>query len=415
MKKDKTNQENLPKELEGITYCRLEEEIKAEEESRRLTGKEKKLKKIFDKANDENRELTEKEQKQLAKAIAKELNKGASSGSPKKRLRNKIIWGVTGLGVLGAGAYGVSTIINDQTNGDGGYNNEIQSAYEYCMDTLEDKMADGAYDALNNSEITFIKFWEPTEESANIQVFYEGDVTNDAGIRNINGYTVFNVLIDYYNELVEAEESGNALYYLNALNKIFEKMEYLNNETYNPITCKLNENTPENVVKFNEIFNINDVKTDDIIKQVGFLPYHVELTSYEFDENTNKYYYTYKIYGISYCETKSENNDVVSSKESLIMEAGYNKNHIKAYNREMTFTSSLSATSHFYEEARLSGDLYMIMNNMNNSYEVKTTSFKEVDLLKMLDRMKEGKFDFEKPEDFDLQEYIKNQEEENAR
>ncbi len=330
----------------------------------------------------------------------------------KNKLKNKIIaWTLVGTIFVGI-AICVGLFIYDKTRGDSAYNDAIRTRYEQVDEKLTIRLSvDTEYKFLENKEITHIRFLEPKKEILELQVFYIGEYRNSFSTFDGAGYAVYNVLIDYYNALVDAEPSDNVLHYLDALNTIFTEMQLIDSYYNERISCDLFEYTEkneENIIKVNEIFALNGVENEDIIRQIGFLPYNLKIVDYHYNFDTHRHDYTYKISGISYCETKSENSDEIKEHKDLILESGYNKNHIKTYNRDILFTSSLVNEVGMDSKYRVGGDLYMIINGINSPYTIETTLFKEVDLLKIYEDVKDGDFNYKKPKEFDVKQYIKN-------
>ncbi len=304
--------------------------------------------------------------------------------------------------------FALSSFFSGCQNGDKAYNDAIKTRFEQVEETLTKRLYENTnYVNWTNREITHVKFLETKEEIANLQVFYEGDFVGDIFTTEEKGYANYRVLIDDYNALVEAETSGNALYYLDALENIFTNMNLVE-AVRAPFIVDLTLINSSEVESFNNIFNLNDVENEDIVRQVGFLPYHIELVDYHYNVETFLNEYTYKLSGISYCETKSENNDEIKQHEKLLIEDNYNKNHIKTFNRDVLFTSSSYSEGGMDFERRLLGDILKIIDNVNEEYTVKTTLFKEVDLLKIYEDIKDGDFYYKKPKDFNVKEYLEN-------
>lgn len=361
-----------------VPYSRLDNEIKKEEESRKI----------------DNIENFKKSQK------------------PKKKLRNKIIAWILGGTIFAGAATGAGFLIHDKVNGDGAYNDAIRTRYEQVDEKLTGRLiSDTKYQFLQTGEVTHVRFLEPEEETAGLQVFYAGVRKDDNFISDRTGYAIYNVLIEYYNALVEAESSGNVLHYLDALDTIFTEMQLVDNYERDKMISDFfyfADKTEDNVKKFNEVFALNDVENEDIVRQVGFLPYNIELVSYQMDDTTYTHYYTFKISGISYCETKSESSDEIKGHKDLVLEKGYNKNHIKTYTRDILFTSSLVNEVGYAGESRVVGDFSLITKGKNSPYTVETTHFKEVDLLNIYEDVKDGNFDYKKPKNFNVKDYVKN-------
>ncbi len=333
-----------------------------------------------------------------------------------KKKKKVLVWVLVIVLVVAALGGGLGYIIYDQTEGSSAFKKEVQSKYELVDEQLTQRLIEHTPYGLNkNQEITHIRFLDPSDSSAELQVYYNADFETSFGLYPQKCYAIFNVLIDYYNTLVEAEESGNVLYYLDALNEIFKNMEFEEYQQMNEIACNLTVDTEENRVKFNEIFNLNDVQNEDVVRQVGFLPYNVEVVDYHHDYETHEYKYTYKISGISYCETVSENSDEVKNHKDLIIESNYNKNHIKTFQRDILFSSSTINQAGIDINVRLRGDINKIIKGTNYPYTVETILFQEANILKLYQDMIDGKFDYKKPDGFNLKEYKQAQELENAR
>jgi len=262
------------------------------------------------------------------------------------------------------------------------------------------------YSELDNSEVTGLYFEEPMEDGTTLMVFYEGDRDTQFGVYRPTRAAEFNVEYEYYNNLVVAEESENMLEYLDCLNDVFANMTFVKEESNSFVSLHLPYNSEENKNVFNNIFNVDGLNSN-VSKQIGFTPYYVKLENSEIiNQNPITHSYTYKIYGVSYCETKSESTAYIKNSDKLIMSENYDNNHLKAYNRVMTF-SSIAPTDILYEELRLSGDIYMIIDGVNYPYTVTNEYFGEVNVFEDYFKMQDGKFDYEKPEDLNLDDYQK--------
>ena len=354
--------------------------------------------------------LLKEEENQYYKLLKTEqVEEFKKSQKPKKKLVNKIIAWALGAAVFAGAVVGAGFLIKDKIPKTDDYNLAIQTKFEQVDEILCNKLGlDSAYEVLENRKITSIEFLDPTEEDCDLKIYYEGLRTVDNS--EVTSYAIFNVLIDYYNKLVTAEETGNMLYYLDALNEVFKYMDYVEAPTpIAEIPLTLPKVTEENINVFNEIFNINNVNNPEIVRQVGFLPYHIKVIQNDYDKEKHKFIYTYEISGISYCETKSESTCEIDDNDKLIIASNYNKNKIKAYNRVMTFTSYTQNSDGLDVYARLKGDIYKVIDGVNNPYTVETTYFKEVNLFEAYKNMMKGNFNFEKPEDFNLKEYISEQ------
>jgi len=374
---EKTNETlesiKIEEKEEKVSYERLEEEIKIEEESRKL----------------DNIENFKKSQK------------------PKKKLKNKILAWVLGSAIFAGAAAGGGYLIYDNVAGDKAYNEAIQTRYEQVDEKLTFALASNtAYSMLNDRKITNIRFLEPGEEDAYLEVYYKG-ISRTSDLKK-QCCAIFKVFIDYYNALVEGEENNDPIEYLDALYNVFENMELVSEKYINNISCELKENTKKNKVKFNELFNVDDVDNEDIVKQIGFLPYYVQVVSYNVDPDTALHTYTYKISGISYCETKSESNDKIYSDEDLIINDIYNNNHVKAFNREILFTVSDTVYGEIDLNVALGYDIKNILNGANLEHSMETLSFNEINLFELYNKIKNDDFKYKKPKDFNVKDYMES-------
>lgn len=313
-----------------------------------------------------------------------------------KKKSTKILARILGVFIALAAVAGSIFVVIDQTVGNGAYNREIKAKYKQATATLMKSMERTVYHYLDNAAITGLHFEEEMGDERILKVFYEGDETTQFEVVRRVRYADFSVANEDYNSLVEAEESNDILYYLDCLNELFANMSFVkNSERTSTITMELPEYNANSINIFNDIFNVNAVKTDDIVKQIGFMPYYIILTNKTIDEDAERTYYTYKIYGISYCSTNSENSSYVKPSERLII-GDYDKNHIKSFDRVITFESYTDETI-ILEDLRLSGDIYKIIDAVNNPYTVTDYFFEEANLFEYYFMMQDGNFKFKKP------------------
>lgn len=338
------------------------------------------------------------------------------SQEPKKSLKNKLLaWTLGGVIVAGAAiglGYGMRDKIDDiisnlPTNSFLGddiflddYNKSVKEKFEEVNKTLTSAMKPTTYPHLENSEITGIYFEEPEKSDVTIRIFYDGDIDSDFGTERWSQYSDFCSPIKYYNELVEAEESRDMLKYLESLDEVFDNMYLIEScDRISNVKLELPEKTDDYAKLFNQLYNLDNIQNEDVVRQVGFLPYYCLLEEKHYENDPEqKTYYTYKIYGISYCETKSENFDYVKKSDKLIMEEKYDKNHIKAYNRVFTY-SSYDYCEDINDSYKLTGDLYRLMDQGSFEYTLQEKYFSEANLSSYFFQMQKGNFNFEQPED----------------
>ncbi len=364
---------------------RLEEEIKIEEESRKL--------------NKDNIKNFEKSQR------------------PKKSLKKKVIAWCLGasifIGAAVGAAFGIKNKIDDNKYGNGRYAREIQTRYEQVDKNLHSRLYDVSprYFFSREFNVNYLRFDEK-EQGADLKIFaYEEHHTGGGNLIQSQLCYTFNVLQEYYESLVNAEEGNNMLAYLDALNKVVETMKFDNYTENDPINFLDGYRTLEkkDYDKINNLLNL-DFENDNIVRQIGFLPYHIEVSNRIDDEETGITTYTYKLSGISYCETKTESKDKIKKSDNLLIASNYDKNHVKTYLRDIEFTSTLETSGlDFKMKNRMLGDFFMYLAGVKtkNDIQVKTTYFQETNIFEEYLKMKETKnFNYQKPADLNIDEYI---------
>lgn len=367
---DEKSEVNMKENYKKPTYTTLEKEIKIEEESRKLH-----------KDHIANFKKSEK---------------------PKKSLKNKIIaWALIGVTIAGL-AFGGAMLYKNNFSEQAKYQKELQNHYQIANENLQYTLNRDCpyYRGIDrNKKIEYLTFSEETQDPT-LTVYFEGDYYAESLNKYFayDGSATYKVLEEYYNNLVSAEESGNALNYIDALNNVFETMEYQDSESHKKIEFTNLEKTEENVNKINALFAL-DVKDDNIIRQVGFLPYNIEVVKWETDEETKILNYTYKIRGISYCETKEPSTANISNDEDLVILNNYDKTHVKAYYRDIVISSSEPYKMGYQQTTRLCGDINKFIDSVKTSkdFQVETTRFEYSDLFENFYKMQEGNFNFEKP------------------
>ena len=365
---------------------RLEEEIKIEEESRKL--------------NKDNIKNFEKSQK------------------PKKSLKKKVIAWCLGasifIGAAVGAAFGIKNKIDDNKYGNGRYAREIQTRYEQVDKNLHSRLYDvsPSYFFSREFNVNYLRFDEK-EQGADLKIFaYEEHHTGGGNLIQSQLCYTFNVLQEYYESLVNAEEGNNMLAYLDALNKVVETMKFDNYTENDPlyfIYDKYEKIETRNYDKLNDLLNL-DFENDNIVRQIGFLPYHIEVSNRIDDEETGITTYTYKLSGISYCETKTESKDKIKKNDNLLIASNYDKNHVKTYLRDIEFTSTLETSGLDYVmKSRMFGDFLMYLDGVKtkDDIQVKTTYFQETNIFEEYMKMKETKnFNYQKPANLNIDEYI---------
>ena len=368
---EKQNQTNLGKNAEEkseeIKFCRLEKEIKAEEESRKLV----------------------KQKKEKTKKTPEEIAKG-------RRLRSKIISWALGATIFAGSVFGIGSLVKNCNSEESKIKREFAKANKTITAVLED---DTRY-YLEDRNITHLYFQNPE----NLVVYYTATDPLSVSRVGVENYAIYEVLEQYYNNLVEAEGNNDPVEYIKCLNTIFETMTLKEEgelSSYEPIT--LENATEENIEKFNNIFSAG-IQDDNIVRHLGFLPYYVNPTDISFDSDTRIYSCTYKIFGISYCEINTESSSYVKESGNLVMTKNYDSNKIKSYNRELTFTSSIVVPEEYmigshnhildsrFSRNSLSHIINEILKNENHEYSIQTDYFEQTDLFDMYEKIKAGEY-----------------------
>ena len=333
-----------------------------------------------------------------------------SSQKPKKTLKIKILaWGLC-LSILAGVIAGGTAVYKDQTTGNSAYNNLIKSRYEKVDATLNKRVFRDAYSSAKNKKINSIRFCDVGDEFANLEIYTEAEQYYRDRTEQLQGTSKYSVLKKYYDSLVNAESSNNMITYLDCLNELFENMNFERFSYSNKISnLKGNWCLPLGEDNINKLFAL-DFEQEGIVKQIGFLPYHIDVVEWVDDVEAGVINYTYKLSGISYCETTFESHDEVKESDSSFVQQEYNKNNVKAYYRDFTFTSSQEKGAYCTKQERLTEDLKLFLYDEKSNFEIKTIYFEEINVfnpLKEYENMKSGKFDFKKPSNVDVREYTK--------
>ena len=358
---------------DGIPYEKLDKEIRAQEESRKLSRDN--------------------------------ISNFAKSQKPKKTKNKVLLWSALGAMIASAAVGGLYLAKNPDKIETYKYNRQIEKVYKEADKTIKDKIFDNT--ALINANVDMIRIQEPKEDAdvTNVFVYYSG---NSFGLPSdeIRCFLdTYRTQVKYYNSLVSAEESGDMLSYISCLNEIFNNMRLVSkDQSYIQMSSYAGkiEDTKENQDKINDLFAL-DFEDEDIIRQIGFLPTSIldGTIKYSYNEETGETTYTLKIGGISYCETKSESYDVISNGDGLVMTSdNYDSNHVKAYYREFEFSSSVESFKDFAWYNTFGEDVLRYLNGekTKNDIKIKTVNFEETNVLDNFLEMRDGNFNFKLPD-----------------
>lgn len=379
-------------DLENTTLNDEEKERQEREEKERQEKMAKAFSSAFTKLDEE---ISEQEESRKIKTKAQKRRRR------KARIRASLIGLAVTLGIGGVGALTYSSL-----NGDLGYNNAIQSSYTKTIDALEKRLPVNNY---NDFQIQNFYFDEG-ENGLMFVVDYEGR-SKEYDWEILQGSAYYKVMKAYYETLQNAREENNMLAYIDALYDIVVTMEFQDSSRWDYMEVIQQDRTEEQMSKILELFEL-DVQKEGVKRQMGFLPYHIKCVNWYENKETNEIEYEYRIEGISYCETEEENSDPIrepSEKQDLLMTQNYDKNHIKAYYRDISFKSKWNLElGEISREGRIRGDLEALVLGVKtlDDFEVKTLYFDETSIFDDFSKIAEGQ-SFEKPEGFNMIEYNK--------
>lgn len=365
---------------DGIPYEKLDKEIRAQEESRKLSRDN--------------------------------ISNFAKSQKHKKSKSKVIFWSALGVMIasaaVGGGLYLAKNPDKIETYK---YNRQIEKVYKEADETIKDKIFDN-HSTFIKANVDMIRIQDPKEDAkvTKVFVYYSGDSFNpfSSSVQKRSYVDTYRTQVKYYNSLVSAEESGDMLSYISCLNKIFKTMDlvsedesYLQDASY---AGKI-EDTKENQDKINDLFAL-DIEDEDIIRQIGFLPTEIidsrENLVYNRDEESGRVNYTIRIGGISYCETKSESYDVISNGDGLVMTSdNYDSNHVKTFYREFEFSSSVDSFYDFAWYNTFGKDVLRYLNGekTKSDIQIKTVTFERANILDGFIEMRDGNFNFKLPDE----------------
>lgn len=285
------------------------------------------------------------------------------------------------------------------------YQKEIKEAYKIADLSLNYTLNNPrcSYSGLDrNKKIEYMTFSKDTQDPTLI-IYFQGD----SYAQSLNKYftrdgkVTYKVKQEDYNNLISSQEKGNVLDYINTLSTIFDTMEYIDSNNYDQIdfiNYEYIEKTDENIEMLLDLFNL-EVEDNNIVRQVGFFPYNIEVIKWEIDEETNILNYTYLIRGISYCETKQVSTADVVEDENLIMYSNYDSTHLKAYYHNIVISSYETYKMGYQTTTRLQGDINKFIDSIktHKDFQVETKYFEETTLFENFYKMQNGYFKFKKP------------------
>ncbi|MGN1208301.1 MAG: hypothetical protein ACI4TI_02430, partial [Christensenellales bacterium] len=363
--------------------------------------------------NDRKIEKIKSAQNGAKKSEKDNLKNFKKSRKAKKSLKKRVLaWGL-GLSVLAGAGFGVTSYVQDGQTGNRAYVNEVKSRYEMVDKTLTNKLYEDISEFSNarDRKVNVIRFEKADDEKADIRLFYEAK-QEFSGQKDFQYYgsALYSVDSTCYDAVVSAEESGNMIEYLDCLNVVFSEMELVSKNYCAELEDILRYNHNDIFrAAGNEIFAL-DFEQEGIVKQVGFLPLYIEKTVWESAGLGIKY--TFRISGISYCQTTFESHDEVKKDTQYVGDASFDENHVKAYYRDFDISSFEPRENHPAVETQLQNDIANVVDGKKSvdEFEVNTTYFQDVNVYNAFEEylsMQGGNFDYKKPENVDMLEYKK--------
>ena len=303
----------------------------------------------------------------------------------KQKKRRSIAW------VLGALAFGGAAYAGYKLyeGSDLAYNHQIESAYVETVETelMTRLQYDLPYD-LKDVRINNIIFGDANEDGVlPVDVYYTGAIP-EGGVRNVRA--IYELAVKYYNNLVEADNSGDIMKYVEALNSCFANMEYVDEEnTLYSNDLELDENQAQ---KFNEFF-LGEWGED----QIGFLPYYIErIEAKSIEEGDYTSEHTFRVKGFNF--VKNANGMIkLPNINGTILTLNAGKNQVDVYEQEIEITFK-------FDKKKFIPDVNMAFTQLTQRYLIgkdmavsfKTISTNKVDLTENFIKMTMDQYNFEK-------------------
>lgn len=333
--------------------------------------------------------------------MKEKINNSHEEKTNKKTLITIIFLVVLCSAIIVGGIIGYKVCKEYNTTGDGAYNKILEEKFEQTNKILYSRLSYACDDYKKVKHINFC-------DNNYLEIFYDGETLNPVykTMDYHNCYAIFEYANEYQERLVNNEKNNNLIDYLDSLSNLFTTMRYVKSEMSSKIDfiSKL-DNSEESIKKLSELFKL-ETKDDSIVKQIGFSPYDIHTIKLEKNDDSRTVSYSFKLSGISYCQTKYESFDVIKPSKELLIDKSYDKKHIKTYYRDMIVSGIYYFTNNIPlkdELLRIELDSYI---NGNKNLEVETTYFDSVNIFDKFFKMNNvKKFNYKKPSDLDLTQY----------
>lgn len=269
------------------------------------------------------------------------------------------------------------------------YNWEIRSAYQRVERKLINELQDDLPYSLRNRKINHLIFGDVDEEgNLRVDIYYAGET--ELG-NDFNVLAVYKLAVQYYNALVEADNSGDILKYLEVLDACFENMEYIR-EDRSYLSNDLGLDDKE-VKQFNE-FYLSEWGED----QVGFLPYFIkEVNAEAINEGNYNLEYTFIVKGFNFVKNPNGAFKLPNYSE-LISTVKYPISSVDVYDQDIEITFKFDKSKFIPDSNKAFSILirrHFIGKDMSVTFN--TVSSKKPDVTEKFIKMTMGQFDFKQP------------------
>ena len=272
------------------------------------------------------------------------------------------------------------------------YNQEIKSVYDKIEDELIDKLNFDKAVKLGSVKINNIVFGEVNEEEGTIlvDVYYSGNAIGFDQARNV--CDTYKLAVKYYDKLAEADSSGDALKYLEALDACIQNMEFVSAEV--SIFSNYLELDENQMQQFNDTF-LPEWGED----QMGFLPYFIERVEINrIEEGDYNYEYKFIVKGFNFVKNSNGTFKLPSNTVATILTLDTGKSNVDVYEQEIEIYFKLDSSKYFLDSERLFSKLIRILlDGEDVSVNFNTTSTNKVDLTEKFIKMTMGQFEFQQP------------------
>lgn len=269
------------------------------------------------------------------------------------------------------------------------YNQEIKSAYQRVERKLINELRyDLPYD-LQDVRINNIIFSDVNEEgNLRVDVYYAGAIP-EGGIRNVRA--IYELGAEYYNNLVVADNSGDVLKYLEALDACLTNMEYVDED--NTIYSNDLELDKNQMQQFNDTFLAKWGED-----QVGFLPYFIDRTEInKIEEGNYTYEYIFIVRGFNFVKNPNGAFKLPSSAETILT-LNAAKSQLDVYEQDIEISFKFDDNKFILVAERAFTHLnyrYLIGKDIAVSFN--TVRTQKVDVTEKFIKMTMGQFDFKQP------------------